>query len=217
MRLWRQLGHKQAHKHITKYYVRAATAAWVTITSLLPQPALSFEANLPNSASQKLVAVITEYQDDAPDRRTGASLVANTPIIIETGRWVKPKKIAYVSSARSLISAAESGSKVILEGEASYYSRSGCLGCGPGLIMANGQPLNDTALTIAIGVNRKHLVGRSAKVTNLDTGKSVMVLITDTGGFYQARYGHRVADLTVATKQAIGMRGGTGRVRVEVD
>ncbi len=108
------------------------------------------------------------------------------------------------------------GPAVVMEGEASYYSRAGCLGCDPNVIMANGQPLNDSALTMAIGADKKQFVGRSARVTSLATGKSVVVRITDTGGFYQAKYGYRVADLTIATKQAIGMKGGVGQVRVEV-
>ena len=105
---------------------------------------------------------------------------------------------------------------LVLKGEASYYSRAGCLGCSPTLTMANGQPLNDNALTMAIGADRKHLVGRKARVTSLATGKSTMVTITDTGGFYKAKYGNRVADLTIGTKQAIGMAGGVGQVQVEV-
>lgn len=105
---------------------------------------------------------------------------------------------------------------LVMEGKASYYSRAGCLGCNPNVIMANGQPLNDNALTMAIGADKKQFVGRSARVTSLATGKSVVVRITDTGGFYQAKYGYRVADLTIATKQVIGMKGGVGRVRVEV-
>jgi rare lipoprotein A len=108
------------------------------------------------------------------------------------------------------------GQPLVMEGEASYYSWAGCLGCNPLRIMANGQPLNDNALTMAIGADKKHLVGHQARVTNLVTGQSVMVKITDTGGFYQAKYGHRVADLTIASKQAIGMNGGVGQVRVEV-
>lgn len=112
--------------------------------------------------------------------------------------------------------ASQSGSVLVLQGEASYYSRAGCLGCNPALHMANGQTLDDHALTMAIGANLKHLVGHQAKVTSLATGKSVNVRITDTGGFYQAKYGNRVADLTIATKNAIGMAGGVGQVRVEV-
>lgn len=105
---------------------------------------------------------------------------------------------------------------LVLEGEASFYSWDGCLGCNPLRIMANGKVLNDNALTMAIGANRKHLVGRQARVTNLASGKSTVVLITDTGGFYQTRYNSRVADLTIGTKQAIGMDGGLAWVRVEV-
>jgi len=82
--------------------------------------------------------------------------------------------------------------------------------------MANGQPLNDAALTMAIGAQYKYLVGHTATVTSTATGKSVEVLITDTGGFYQARYSHRVADLTIASKRAIGMKGGVGQVKVVV-
>lgn len=105
---------------------------------------------------------------------------------------------------------------LVLDGEASFYSREGCLGCNPKRIMANGQPLEDHALTIAIGADKSYLVGRKAHVTNITTGQSVSVRITDTGGFYSAKYGYRVADLTIGTKTAIGMTGGIGSVRVEI-
>jgi rare lipoprotein A (peptidoglycan hydrolase) len=108
------------------------------------------------------------------------------------------------------------GSSVVMEGIASYYSKAGCLGCNPLFVMANGEQLDDNALTMAIGADKKHLVGYKARVTNLVNGQSVVVRITDTGGFYKDKYGNRVADLTIGTKQAIGMKGGLGRVRVEV-
>lgn len=108
------------------------------------------------------------------------------------------------------------GSSVVMEGIASYYSKAGCLGCNPLFVMANGQVLDDNALTMAIGADKKHLVGYKARVTNLVNGQSVVVRITDTGGFYKDKYGNRVADLTIGTKTAIGMKGGLGRVRVEV-
>ena len=127
------------------------------------------------------------------------------------------QKISYISGY-SLEVAEELSEKpmLTLEGEASYYSWDGCLGCNSLRRMANGQILNDYGLTMAIGANRKHLVGRYAKVTNLSSGKSVVVEITDTGGFYQERYSRRVADLTIGTKNAIGMEGGLAYVRVEV-
>ncbi|MFH1354456.1 MAG: septal ring lytic transglycosylase RlpA family protein [bacterium] len=172
--------------------------------SAFPPQALAFEANLASSPSQRLLATITLNEVDYSQRISG-SVLAQPSVVVESGKWHKPSRLAYVA-----------GGPVVLEGEASYYSRAGCLGCSPLLTMANGQPLDDNALTMAIGADRKHLVGRTAKVTSLATGQSVNVLITDTGGFYNAKYGHRVADLTVATKQAIGMKGGVGQVRVEI-
>jgi rare lipoprotein A (peptidoglycan hydrolase) len=140
------------------------------------------------------------------------TVIANaSPITETTSPVVSPKR-----GARTLASRAYTGEPVVLEGIASYYSKAGCLGCNPLFVMANGQVLDDNALTMAIGADRKHLVGYNARVTNLATGKSVVVRITDTGGFYKDKYGNRVADLTIGTKTAIGMKGGLGRVRVEV-
>lgn len=121
-----------------------------------------------------------------------------------------------VANASPLTTPGDWPRSIVLEGEASYYSRTGCLGCNPLRIMANGQPLDDSAYTMAIGAHLKYLVGRPATVTSLATGKSINVRITDTGGFHHAKYGNRVADLTIATKTAIGMAGGVGHVRVEV-
>lgn len=207
----------------------------VTLVFSLPHNALAFESNLSVSTSKALVAnvyltdrdsTLVLAQDQLPvDGYTRSAAVASYPSPeTEKGDW--PKQPVRVASATATspqtliapISLPEPsvGAPVVLEGEASFYSRAGCLGCSPALTMANGQPLNDDALTMAIGADKKHLVGRAARVTNLVTGQSVNVTITDTGGFYQAKYGHRVADLTIATKNAIGMAGGVGQVRVEV-
>lgn len=83
------------------------------------------------------------------------------------------------------------------EGEASYYSREGCVGCSPNLTMANGEPLDDSRLTLAFN----HApMNTSVEVCNLSTGDCVNATVTDTGGF--GRLG-RVADLTIATRDAI--------------
>lgn len=90
------------------------------------------------------------------------------------------------------------------EGEASYYWTGGCLGCSENQTMANGEPLDDTKLTMALPPEevRKHkLLNDEFTVTNKANGKSVTVRVTDTGGF--AKY-NRVADLSKATKEAIG-------------
>jgi len=135
----------------------------------------------------------------------------NTPIPTPT----KPKVVATSKIPKATINTSQKPI-LVLQGEASFYSQDDCLGCNAQRIMANGQVLNDNALTMAIGADKKNLVGRVAKVTNLETGKSIVVTITDTGGFYLQRYGYRVADLTIATKQAIAMYGGLAQVIVEI-
>lgn len=82
-------------------------------------------------------------------------------------------------------------------GLASYYSRSGCLGCSSTLHMANSEPLDDTKLTVAF--NRAKL-GSHVKITNAKNGKSVTATVTDRGGF--EKHG-RIIDLTIATRDAI--------------
>jgi len=187
---------------------------------VIPQTSLAFEVELASAPARKLVAPVRLLHSEDFEReaevvhepeytnRLASSVVAPAPVEVQTAS-PRSYRLAY----KVLPSV---GSPVVLEGEASYYSRAGCLGCNAGRIMANGQPLNDQALTMAIGANLKHLVGYRAKVTNLHTNQSVDVLITDTGGFYKAKYGNRVADLTIASKQAIGIHGGVGQVRVEV-
>jgi len=85
-----------------------------------------------------------------------------------------------------------------VSGKASYYSVAGCLGCSPDRTMANGQRLDDTALTVAY--NHAPL-NSYLTVTNNRTGQSVRAKVTDRGGF--ERHG-KIIDLSVATKNAIG-------------
>lgn len=151
---------------------------------------------------------------DWPTTRQWTPVATFAPVTAQAAAQAEAKSATPAPVPGTVVS--KDGAVLTLEGEASYYSRAGCLGCDPNVIMANGQPLNDNALTMAIGANLKHLVGHHARVTSLATGKSVTVKITDTGGFYKAKYGHRVADLTIATKLAIGIKGGVGQVRVEV-
>jgi rare lipoprotein A (peptidoglycan hydrolase) len=220
------LGHKQYHKNLIKYGGRWLLVAVTLSAYIVPQPVLAFETNLPSSPSIKMVALVEikgrEYPlGELPTYSYGDSGVVRAcpTVITEEGDW-EEKRLAYAASSKS--TAAQSRTyptlenPLVMEGEASYYSRSGCLGCSPSLTMANGQPLNDGALTMAIGADKSYLVGRKAKVTNMSNGMSVEVLVTDTGGFYKDKYGNRVADLTIATKQAIGMNGGVGQVKVEV-
>ncbi len=95
----------------------------------------------------------------------------------------------------------------IASGEASYYSRNGCLGCSANLLMANSQPLDDNRNTIALTpeiVAQNKLLNKFIVVENLENGKKIFARVTDTGGF--KKY-NRVADLSVYTKQALGCGG----------
>ena len=94
-----------------------------------------------------------------------------------------------------------------LEGEASWYSIDGCLGCSPSRTMANGQKLNDNAYTIACN---DYSLGTKVLVENTENNRFTEAVVTDTGGF--GKYG-RVADLTIAVRDAIGC-GGLCEVRV---
>lgn len=222
MPLWCLLGHKHDNKHLIKKARFYFMTAVMLVSIVTPQSVLAFEAGLPGSPATKLVAQVQlqghgdhrkRVMTKLPDYsyRDSGVVTAYPPVKTKKGNW-QMTKLAY-AVPRVM---PKSGSPLVLEGEASFYSRAGCLGCSPALRMANGQPLDDSALTMAIGADKKHLVGHEAKVTNLSTGQSVNVQITDTGGFYREKYGRRVADLTVATKQAIGMAGGVGQVKVEV-
>lgn len=88
--------------------------------------------------------------------------------------------------------------KLPYKGKASYYSRAGCLGCSEGMIMANGEPLDDSRLTVAFNYAT---LDSMVRVVNQKTGKMVSAMVTDRGGF--ERHG-KIIDLSVATRDAIG-------------
>lgn len=227
------------HKHGNKQIMWLIPLTAFVVVSLQPSNALAFEATLASSPAATFEApaqlagrdpYLTQAITQLPEYSyTQAGSITDTPSPVTTiADWPATRQWTPVATFAPVVAPAaapaptpavitpQDGAVLVLEGEASYYSRAGCLGCDPNVIMANGQPLNDNALTMAIGANLKHLVGHHARVTSLATGKSVTVKITDTGGFYKAKYGHRVADLTIATKLAIGIKGGVGQVRVEV-
>lgn len=103
-------------------------------------------------------------------------------------------------------------SEVFSQGHVSHYSRAGCLGCDPNMIMANGQPLDDNAFTIAVPP-RTLAMGTRVKLINTDNGKEVIATVTDTGGF--AKY-NRIADLTLAVGNALETKTDQSVVKIEV-
>jgi len=94
-----------------------------------------------------------------------------------------------------------------VRGQASYYWTGGCLGCNDGLIMANGEKLDDNKATIALvpeTVRKYKLLNKQVTIKNTETGATTTAIVTDTGGF--ARHG-RVADLSRKTRDNLGCGG----------
>lgn len=122
-----------------------------------------------------------------------------------------PPKITNKPQIASQNVAGQSGT-LALAGKVSHYSRAGCLGCSPNLTMANGQPLDDNRLTIAVPPGTIPM-NTQVKLVNETNGKEVIATVTDTGGF--AKY-NRVADLTPAVANALGTQTDISHVRIEV-
>jgi len=77
--------------------------------------------------------------------------------------------------------------------------------------MANGKKFDENAMTCAA---RKYPLGTTLKVTNLKTGKSVVVVVTDRIG---KRFAETRVDLTKAAFSRIAdLREGIVKVKVEI-
>jgi rare lipoprotein A len=95
-----------------------------------------------------------------------------------------------------------SGNKRI--GKASFYAH-----MFSGRTMANGKRMNPAHNNAA---SRTLPLGTTAKVTNLETGKSAVVTIQDRGPYVAGR----IVDLSPATAQEIGITRRQGVAKVEV-
>jgi rare lipoprotein A (peptidoglycan hydrolase) len=107
-----------------------------------------------------------------------------------------------------------------LEGMATWYGtgETECLGCNSRRIMANGQPLDDTKLTVACGVGgscKQFPLKSKIKIINQANGMTVYATVTDTGGFQQGKYAKmgRILDVSKAVRDSLNMAGMT-KVRV---
>jgi len=90
-------------------------------------------------------------------------------------------------------------------GIASYYARS-----FQGHRTASGTRYDGRSMTCA---HRFHPFGTSLRVTDLDTGRSVVVKVTDRGPISRGR----IIDLSFAAARALGIvERGIARVRVEL-
>jgi rare lipoprotein A len=112
--------------------------------------------------------------------------------------------VAFVAGADDLGAGTEAAGVFVGEGRASYYGER-----FRGRRTASGERFDPDALTAA---HRTLPFGTRLRVTNLRTGRSVVVRVTDRGPFH----GSRVIDLSKAAARRIGMvRSGTARVRIE--
>ncbi len=89
-------------------------------------------------------------------------------------------------------------------GKASFYAH-----MFAGRKMADGTPMEPTANNAA---SRTLPLGTTAKVTNLETGKTAVVTIRDRGPYVAGR----IVDLSPATAREIGLDKRTGVTKVEV-
>ena len=112
-------------------------------------------------------------------------------------------------------------------GLASWYCRESCKREGTGgkaIKMANGKPLVDSAMTCAIWRTLpdgrvKRPTGKTLRVTNANTGKTITVKWTDNGPGKKQREEGVIIDLTPAAMRALAGEDGIkqGRVNVVVE
>ena len=114
------------------------------------------------------------------------------------------KKVKTRDPIETLIANEFRESKMIQQGKASWY--------GPGFYgrkTASGEVFTKTELTAA---HRTLPMGTKLRVTNKDTGESVVVKVNDRGPFH----GNRVIDLSHAAAKTIGMiKSGVCSVKIE--
>lgn len=95
------------------------------------------------------------------------------------------------------------------QGKVSYYSEAGCLGCNAALKTASGETFDDDKFTLAFN----HLPMRTmVKVTNLDTGKTIIAKVNDRGGFEKYQ---RIADLSIGLAKALGVKTDRSNILIE--
>ena len=121
---------------------------------------------------------------------------ARIPITPVPPGGVSAEDLDYVSTHRPILTE---------EGLATWYTAP-----YQGRKAANGQVFSDRALTAA---HRTLPMGSLIVVTNLETGQSSAMRVTDRGPFVEGR----LIDLTIASAQATGVyRPGSARVRIDV-
>ena len=115
----------------------------------------------------------------------------------------------------------------VVTGLASWYCRESCKREGTGgkeILMSNSKPLVDSAMTCAIWRTLpdgrvKRPTGKTLRVTNANTGKTILVKWTDNGPGKKQREEGVIIDLTPAAMRALAGEDGIkqGRINVTVE
>jgi len=139
------------------------------------------------------------------------SVAYSRPLMVPT---IKPRRFSPTTSTRN-------------EGWATWYSRESCRREGTGgkrVLMANGKPLDDTAMACALWITGKHgrpltPDGRLVKITDVETMHIVVVAWTDNGPGSVPRSSGVICDLTPRGMMALAGEDGirAGRVAVKVE
>ena len=138
--------------------------------------------------------------------------------IAQTGKCDSCGWPAEPTTALTPISKASTPS---LTGYATWYCRASARREGTGgknILMANGKPLVDTAMTVALWLPGRPS-GQRYRVTSLKTGKSVIVQWEDVGPGKRSRSMGVIADLTPAAMRAIAGKQGikAGRIKIRIE
>jgi rare lipoprotein A len=154
-------------------------------------------SNLPPTAPPQELDQLEQPADQSQQAESEqARRRARIPMTAAPAGGVSAEDIEYVNTHRPIRSEV---------GYATWYTAP-----YKGRRAANGQVFNDHALTAA---HRTLPMGSLVVVTNLKSGQSSAMRITDRGPFVDGR----ILDLTVASAKATGVyRAGLARVRVDV-
>jgi rare lipoprotein A len=156
------------------------------------------------SASRLVMAALLAATASACTHTTA---INDTPLLLAA---VEPEAISEAAPARHERRAArrrqtaksQNGSQAASDGLASFYRHGGRT--------ASGERFNPGALTAA---HRTLPFGTRVRVTNVATGQTVMVRVTDRGPFIHGR----VIDLSYAAAESLGMvRRGVAQVKLDV-
>ena len=134
---------------------------------------------------------------------------------------VKADSCGWPAAEATNSTPASKASTSSLTGWGTWYSRASARREGTGgknILMANGKPLVDTAMTVALWLPGRPS-GQRYRVTSLKTGKSVIVQWEDVGPGKRSRSMGVIADLTPAAMRAIAGKQGikAGRIKIRIE